>query len=90
MHHLRKQQNMITDIQVKTTEWKSKTYHTVGTIPTLNINITGRSKIDTTNVKLHPRSLSWLGTGTSIKCGMVKLVLYGLNIRTPPKYRECD
>ena len=76
MYHLRKQQNMITDIQVKTTEWKSKTYHTVGTIPKLNIKITRKSNSDITNVQIHHRSLSWLGTGTSIKCGGVRLVLW--------------
>ena len=33
-------------------------------------------KIDTPNAHIHDRSLPWLVTGTSIKCGGVKLVLW--------------
>jgi hypothetical protein len=32
-------------------------------------------KIDTSNTQILDRSLSWLGTGTSIKSGEVELVL---------------
>jgi hypothetical protein len=39
------------------------------------IKIIAKSKIDTSNTQIHYRSLSWLGTGTSIKSGVVKLVL---------------
>jgi hypothetical protein len=48
---------------------------TVGTIPNSNIKIIAKSKIDTSNTQIHYRSLSWLGTGTSIKSGVVMLVL---------------
>jgi hypothetical protein len=41
---------------------ENKKYHTLGTVP--NSNKQG-----------HERSLSWLGTDTSIKSGGVKLVL---------------
>jgi hypothetical protein len=43
-----------------------KKYNTVKTIPKSNIRIIEREKIDTTN-KIHDRSLSWLGPGTSVK-----------------------
>ena len=33
--------------------------------------------IDTPNTQTHDRSLSWVGTGTSIKSGRVKLVYIG-------------
>ena len=49
---------------------KIKKYHTVGTIPKINRN---KIKIDTLNIHLHDCALSWLGTGTSCKCGSVKL-----------------
>ena len=32
--------------------------------------------IDTTNTRMHARSIFLLGKGTSIKCGEVKLVLW--------------
>jgi hypothetical protein len=54
---------------------KNIKYHTFGTIPKSNIKIVERGKIDTPNTQIHDCSLSWLGTGTSIKCGRVKLVL---------------
>ncbi len=51
-------------------------YHIVGTIPKSNIEIEERGKIDAPNTQIHDHSLFWLGTGTSIKCGGVKLVLW--------------
>ena len=38
------------------------------------IRVIGRNigKIDITNTLIHDHSLSWLGTGTSIKSGRVK------------------
>ena len=54
---------------------KKEKYHTVGTIPNLNIKIAERGNIDTPNTQIHDRPLSWLGTGTSITCDGVKLVL---------------
>ena len=41
-----------------------------------NIKIVERGKTDTSNTKIHDRLFSWLGTGTSIKNGRVKLVLW--------------
>jgi hypothetical protein len=38
-----------------------------------------KDKIDTPSTQIHDRSLSWLGTGTSIKSGGVKLVLLTQN-----------
>ena len=49
---------------------------TVGTIPKSNIEIVERGKIYTSNTQIHDSSLPWLGTGTSIKSGGVKLVLW--------------
>ena len=49
-------------------------YHSVGTFPKSNSKIVERCKIDTPNTQIHDRSLSWLGTGTPIKSGGVKLV----------------
>ena len=48
-------------------------YHTVGTVTKLNIKIVESGNND--NTKIHDCSLSWLGRGTSIKRGGVKLVL---------------
>ena len=36
--------------------------------------IVERGKIDTNNTQVYVLPLSWLGTGTSIKCGEVKLI----------------
>ena len=54
---------------------KNNKYHTVETVLKPNIKIVERDKLDTSNTQIHDRSLSWLGTGTSIKSGGVKLVL---------------
>jgi hypothetical protein len=51
-------------------------HHTVGPIPNSNIKIAERGNIDTPNTQIHDRLLSWLGTGTSVKCGWVQLVLW--------------
>jgi hypothetical protein len=50
-------------------------YVTIGTIPKSNIEIVERGTIDTTNIQIHYRSLSWLGTGTSITSVGVRLAL---------------
>ena len=39
-------------------------YHTVGTVPKSNIKTVERGEIDSLNIQIHDRSLSWLGTGT--------------------------
>ena len=52
-----------------------KKYYTVGTFPESNIKIVERDKIDIPNTQIHTRSLTWLGTGTLINSGEVKLVL---------------
>jgi len=62
---------------ILTNKMKNKIYHTVGTIPTSNIKIVERGTIDTPNTQIHDRPCYWIGTGTSIKCGGVKLVLWG-------------
>jgi hypothetical protein len=54
-----------------------KKNHTVEAIPkTKKSKIVERSKVDTPKRQIHDRSLSWLVTGTSIKSGGVKLVLW--------------
>ena len=55
---------------------KAKKYHTVGTIPKFNRKIVERGQIDNPNTQIHDLSLSWLGTGTLIKSGRVKLGLW--------------
>ena len=45
--------------------------HIVTTVPKSN-----RGKIDTPNPHIHDRSLPWLGAGTSVKSGGIKLVLW--------------
>jgi len=59
---------------------KNKKYHTVGTIPKSNIKIVERGKIDTPNTQIQDRSISYHGTGTSIKSGGAKLVLWTQNL----------
>jgi len=38
---------------------KVKTYHTIGTIPTSNLKIVGKDKINTPNEEIHDRLFSW-------------------------------
>jgi len=69
-------------------KWEKK-YHTVRTIPKSNIKIVERSKLDTPNTQIHDHSLSWLGTGTSIKRGRVKLVLCAQTFPLSEMMRSC-
>ena len=46
---------------------KKQKYHTVGTIPKLTRKIQETGKIDTHKTHIHGRSLSWLGTDTSMQ-----------------------
>jgi hypothetical protein len=55
---------------------KNKKYHTVGTIPNFDRRIVEKIKFDNLNTQIHDRSLSRLGTGTSIKSGGIKLILW--------------
>jgi hypothetical protein len=55
---------------------REKKNTTIGTIPNSNIKIVERGKIDTPNTHINDRPLSWLGTGTTIKSGGIKLVLW--------------
>ena len=52
---------------------KDKKYHTVTTVLKFNRKIAERGKIDSPYTQIHDRSLSWLGTGTTIKSGRVKV-----------------
>jgi len=59
---------------------KNKQIHTVETIPKSNIKIVEKAKsIARTHEKIHNRSLFWLGTGTSIKCGILVYNHYCIN-----------
>jgi len=52
-------------------------YHTIKRVPKSNRKIVERGKLNNTpNTQINDRSLSWLGTCTSIKSGCVKLVLW--------------
>ena len=56
---------------------ENKNYHTFGKFRKFNRKIVERSKIDKSKItQIYDRSLSWLGTGTSIKSGGIKLVLW--------------
>jgi hypothetical protein len=57
---------------------KTKTkYHNVVTIPNFNRTIAEIEAKSTHLIEnIHDRSLSWLGTGTSITSGGIKLVLW--------------
>lgn len=54
---------------------KKKIYHIVETIAKSNIIITERCIFDRPNTEIPDRSLSGIGTGTSIKSGGAKLIL---------------
>lgn len=47
-----------------------------------------RGKIYTTNIQTHGSSLTWFGTGTSIKSGCVKLVFASPVINEPSKHSK--
>ena len=68
-----------------TYKMKNKKYNTAGTVPKSNIKIVERDTVDTPNTQIHNRSLSWLGTGTSIKSGGAKIVLWAQT--SPPRER---
>ena len=51
---------------------KNKKYHTVEIVSKSKIKIVERDQIDTPYTQIHDRSLSWFGTGTSIKMGLNK------------------
>jgi hypothetical protein len=53
----------------------SKQQQTIGIIAKPNMKTVERGKHDTPNTQIHQRSSSFLGTGTSIYSGGVKLVL---------------
>ena len=48
-----------------------------------------RGKIDTPNTYLHDRSLSWLGTGTSIRSGGIKLLSWSQTSSPRDMMRPC-
>jgi hypothetical protein len=60
---------------------KNKKYYNVWTVPKYNRKSEERDKIKTLSTSIHDCSLSCLGTGTSVKCGRVKLVLW---VQTSP------
>ena len=64
---------------------KHKPCLTVRTIPKSNAEIVKRGKIDTPNRQIHGRALSWFGTGTLIKSGGIKLVVWGQSGDKQPK-----
>jgi hypothetical protein len=54
----------------------NRKHHTAGRVPKYNRKVVERDKIDTLTHNCMTLSLSCLGTGTSIKSGGVKLVLW--------------
>jgi len=55
---------------------KNVKYHTVPTIPKLNIKIVERGIFDIPNTQIHDTAFSLLGTVTSIKSGEFKLIMH--------------
>jgi hypothetical protein len=45
--------------------------------------------MDTLNTQIHDRPLSWFGTGTSIKSGEVKLVLWAQTFLFTEVMQKC-
>ena len=62
---------------------------TVRTVKKSNRKIVKRYKIDTPNKQIHDISLSWLDTGTSIKSGRIKLVLWAQASTLSEMIRSC-
>ena len=62
-------------IIVKDNKQKTMHYRTVETDPKSNRTIIERGKIYTLNTQIHDHSLSWLGTGTSIQSGGVRIIV---------------
>ena len=50
----------------------NKNFHNDGTVQISNRKFAERNKVDPLYTQIHHRSLSWLGTGSSIKRGGVK------------------
>ena len=70
-------QNMKNPFCIELNKMKNppKKYYTVETVAKSNRKIIERGEIDISNTQIYDRSLSCLGTGTSIKSGWFKLVL---------------
>ena len=68
---------------------KMKKYPTVEAVPNCNRRIVEKGKIDTPNIQLHDWSLFWLSTGTSIRSGRVKLVLWAQTSPLSEMMRSC-
>ena len=51
-----------------------KKYHTLKTVPDCNRKIVVRGTIDTSNIQINERSLTWLGTGSSMNAHLPGLV----------------
>ena len=55
---------------------KNKAYDTVGIVLKFNRKMVEKGNIDTHNTQMHDRSLSWVGRGTEINSGGVRLALW--------------
>ena len=55
---------------------KNEKYHTVPTIPNINIKIVERVKFDIRTTQINNTAFSLLGTVTSIKSCEVKLIMH--------------
>ena len=64
-------------------------YHTVGTFPKSSRKTVESGQIYTPNTQIHDHPLSWFGTGTSIKSGVVKLVLWTRTSSLREMRRSC-
>jgi hypothetical protein len=53
------------------------TYTLVSIVSEIALYIVARGKINSPDTQIHDLSLSWFGTGTSIKSVGVKQIVYG-------------
>jgi hypothetical protein len=68
---------------------KNKKYHTAGTFPKSNVKIDEKRENRYLNTHKNDRTLSWLGTCTSIKRGEAKLVLWAQTSPLTEMMRSC-
>lgn len=71
---------------------KNKKVHIFGTVPKSNRKIVGKKGIlDTPNAHvIYDRSLCWLGTGTSMRNGRVKVILLDQTFQLNGKVKSLE
>ena len=57
-------------------KWKRTLYNIIEAVLISNYKITERGKSNTSNNQINDRATSWLGRGTSLKFGDIKIILW--------------